>query len=778
MPPRDPPFSSKYSHGFSATYLDNLRNNRPARPTGSRPAPFAHRTYGSLTSPASLTRSESAPAISRDDGVENNDNHHGSMQPPVLQKTSSFASTIKGRPLAQPPGNEPPRIRGRKVSSTATIEHPAVGSGLYVDSVSRQLEKEEAHNLREALERFDQKDDELKIYNAAKDEAADLVWRHQNPKAAEDEAVAPYRNPDLKTKDRRRSSGQRQASGTRKVSFPTPECRIYEEPQEITESPRSSVPLSTSELPLRAKSRNKLPWLRSKASGLPDPAPLVPEGKKYDRFEIHRNPPTQSRKADYTQNTPARNSLVDTIEKVDTPNARGSLEVRGEDIRAATSMKRKDRSPNLPTPTAVSDLAGRPIVSFNPAWKAPSDSPRTSQDAERPVIKLTESPSPVKHAGRPLPRPVFATPEIRVSEPRVPTINLPEEKCPSRPLPDVTVSAPAVPTLNFPDETAPGPTVPTINFPDENPDAPSITVKSEDTGRPRPAIGQQGEPQRNLSARPLPKHSSTAPPQSTSTVVKTPSTRLPWLNSRQSMPTVSCSSCALPISGRIVTASGSNAQRDLKARFHPECFACSHCNTALECVSFYPEPDQSRLDRLGISEPSEPDRPLSHEDELLMQNDPLRFYCHLDFHEFFSPRCRSCKTPIEGEIVVACGHSYHVDHFFCAECGDPFSSTTPFVEGNDGYAYCVRCHTRRTSARCKGCKAPILDEVTVEALGGKWHETCFVCLECGSGFGDEGRFFIREVEAELTEKEKRRGMTTKFEERAVCGACEERRLKA
>lgn len=48
----------------------------------------------------------------------------------------------------------------------------------------------------------------------------------------------------------------------------------------------------------------------------------------------------------------------------------------------------------------------------------------------------------------------------------------------------------------------------------------------------------------------------------------------------------------------------------------------------------------------------------------------LRFYCHLDYHEFFSPRCKSCKTPIEGEVVVACGAEWHVGHFFCAQCGD------------------------------------------------------------------------------------------------------------
>jgi len=51
-------------------------------------------------------------------------------------------------------------------------------------------------------------------------------------------------------------------------------------------------------------------------------------------------------------------------------------------------------------------------------------------------------------------------------------------------------------------------------------------------------------------------------------------------------------------------------------------------------------------------------------------DDAKRFYCHLDYHEKFSPRCKSCKTPIEGEVIVALGAEWHVGHFFCAECGD------------------------------------------------------------------------------------------------------------
>ena len=90
-------------------------------------------------------------------------------------------------------------------------------------------------------------------------------------------------------------------------------------------------------------------------------------------------------------------------------------------------------------------------------------------------------------------------------------------------------------------------------------------------------------------------------------------------------------------------------------------------------MAFYPEPEAKRSERLdriakrarGIDIPDVIGQGIAEDGD-----DNLRFYCHLDFHELFSPRCRNCKTPIEGEIVVACGGEWHVGHFFCAECGD------------------------------------------------------------------------------------------------------------
>ena len=784
MPPRSPTWKSKYSHVHSATYLSNLRENRPARPSGSRPAPFRI---------PHLTRSDSEPITQIEHGAQ------AASHPEVI-KSHSYISPFsqRGRPIVNGPTAGTPTIRGRKVSPTVVVEQQPIASE-YDEPVARKLEKEEAHTLREALNIIDQRGDEQRVYNAAQDEAADLVWKHRNPQAAEDEKTAPYFNPAFRkqkaygtelsnaqqntqrnvsesstssndnkatkqskrssrTKDRvlsqalrdlhlaseerasniiahgthdRRSSGKRVTSnGSSKGVFRNPEDQIYEEPESFASRHSTSQSL---EQPLQARDRNSLP---RGSRPLPEkPAGTLGQDKsRFNRVDIYKNTPTQSRNAAYTMNnTPPPTTRQDTIEEVDTPGSSSNLEIRSEDIRAATSMRKGDRSPKLPTPVAVSDHVGRPIVSFDPTWRPTGDSPRNSHDTSRPVIKLTESPRTSRDLKRPLPRPV-------------PSINEPVN------------SAPVVPTINLPGEA---PDVPSINI--ENGSMPMIAVSSPDDVEQEHQSAPKPAP-RPLP-RPLPRHAATTPTLSTMPSAKT--SRPTWL-SNAGLPnttTVSCSSCNLPISGRVLTASGS-ATTNLKARFHPECFVCFQCSTALECTEFYPEPDNKRAERLeaeGLTTES--------------TDAEVRFYCHLDYHELYSPRCKSCKTPIEGQVIIAAGSEWHPGHFFCGECGDPFDSETPFVE-RDGYAYCVRCHTKRTSARCRECKQLIQDELTVEALGGKWHEQCFVCFECGGGFGDDGRFFVRNVEVELSDKERRRGVGRKMDEKAVCQGCEERRLKA
>ncbi|OCK77868.1 hypothetical protein K432DRAFT_384318 [Lepidopterella palustris CBS 459.81] len=829
-----------------ANYLHDLRNNRIPRPNGSRPPPIQ---FASMSRAAS--RVVETPAISPLSHPSFNDAVTDSMT--ALPRCSSAQShhrtnsarsnknvveSMVGRPLIPDP-------RPRDVS-TFTTDSGRPPSIIYRENGQRLVEREEAKALRRALEDIDLQE-EHGLYSAARDEAAELVWKHQNPGVSYPNPDAPYQYPALPRKDshqrsqslgrasqdlqrsnsklrkrnsyssasasggsrssslqsnrvpsdssmknldttessadstrgrqpreaaeiwpkipnasafplgdpkqRRRSSGpKRNPSGS---LFRNPDDQIYEEPEEETPPPPKPILAKTpTTLPLQVR-RNPFTRVQFAKEDLmrsnTDPAMGT---KKFDKYEIHNNPPTRSRNALYISN-----SLPATPPKPKEENNEGrgtefeikmkdGKEIRGDDIRAATSMRLKDRSPRLPTPTVVSDSPGRPIVSFQKGWKPKEVELQQEQSRSLPPI-VAETTTQSEPTPRPLSKAATA--------PVVPTINFPDNPLrrtqePSRtvipkinisqtaPIPSISInSAPPPPTINIheaPSIAVSSPSIPSINItttPIPTINAPS--ARSQPPTRPLPTPTAK-------SHRPLPRSGATAPP--TSTPHWTPSTR---------RISALCAQCALPIAGRIVSAAGS--------RFHPECFVCHHCGEGLECVAFYPEPENKRAERVdrilrrmkgedieigeGISEAEDGD-------------ESMRFYCHLDYHEFFSPRCKSCKTPIEGEVIVACGAEWHAGHFFCAQCGDPFDSNTPFVE-KDGYAWCVNCHTNRYSTKCKKCRKPVTDTV-VKALGAEWHAQCFCCVECGGQF-DDGRYFLRGNSQD-----------------PVCVKCEERRLKA
>jgi LIM domain len=443
--------------------------------------------------------------------------------------------------------------------------------------------------------------------------------------------------------------------------------------------------------------------------------PSVQSGR-FDKIEIQRNPPTQSRNPLYTTNhgTTSGVSIEPESNDEESMKMKDGKEIRSDDIRKATSMSLKDRSSKLPMPSMVSDSPGRPIVSFEKDWKlkeikleeqqsSPISGPREApmpfrshigRESGRNSLPTAMSPPPTLEFGkgksvplirteadaRPLPRALPKT----IASPPIPVINIPDEQV------SKSAASYSIPVINLPDDllarssnSASKPPIPTINFPDDPPiqsskssniptisvGPPSINISGSAPSPPliavndTPTINISIDSPTSSSTRPLPKPGSKA-----RTFRPTPSLP-PSSHSNLSGRTnaVLCHSCAFPIAGRIVTAAG--------GRFHPECFRCYHCSEALECVAFYPEPEGVRAERsariqkrmtgeLGDQNEGMP----SAEDD--GDEREMRFYCHLDFHEFFSPRCKSCKTPIEGDVVVACGAEWHAGHFFCAQCGD------------------------------------------------------------------------------------------------------------
>lgn len=862
----------------TANYLRDLRQDRPQRPNGSRPAPVSSR---------SERRAEVITPPETNGNVIGNVNSNGMSR-------AASRSPFAGRPLAREPT---PSIREEPQEMDEVSAKSIRRRSSYMENGMRWMEKQEARSLRMALEDMDL-EEERKIHAAARDEAAELVWKHRFPEAA---AKASFVNPGLKdySKHLRKGSYQRshssgesggsrsvssssgsndEAQSTRKTSstqhrkvsppsgivsmpkrktsksyaplaeavakdiavahrrsssgsvrilsgekkmFMHPNDKIWEDPTEEADAlpppPAVREPVRVQHArpvdlpptpvlpPTTSPSIRKNPFARVRAQydsskleransapvlqtlphaptpvlrpGAVDAPILRPSGAnpptlRHDRVEIQRNPPSQSRNPWYVSNeplpptpprqqsgreedevapksaTPTRRQSQDSRRQIQDDRRRSEdddvdveqvrmkdgKEVRGDDIRAATGKKRKDYSPNLPRPTLVSDKPGRPIVSFERRKEIVLEEQKS---AARELPTVPANPPPPMHS---IPsinildeRP--SVPMINLPDdgpPAIPTINLPDDDQPSIPtinLPDD--GSPPIPTIKFPDDDQTS--IPTINFPDDN-NLPSINV--EQTPSQSRSATNSRIPHRPLPTptRPLPHHAATTGGSGSPSLRSTPH----YTPSLRQIPTGAlCTHCALPIAGRILSAAGK--------RFHPGCFVCFTCGTNLECVAFYPEPEICKQERADDSSGLE----------------DVRFFCHLDFHEHFSPRCKSCKTPIEsGEVISACGSTFHPGHFFCAECGDPFDASKPFVE-KEGYAWCVGCFERRTAVKCRGCRKGIMD-VVVKAAGGEWHEECFKCHECGGGFGGEGRYFLRDGEEGDV---------------VVCVGCEERRLK-
>lgn len=817
-----------------AAYLANLRDSRVSRPGGARPLPPSSKPHRDSTERLATGRSSlgSTSALS-----EASNNH---------QRTQSDISTAKPR------GSRPsfaPSIASRYSTMTSATgrdyypEHSAapplkpgevVPSATYMERGQRWMEKEEAVSLREAMDAMDaidiqkddqdkgkekdeegeQDDDESRLYNAALDEAAELVWQHQHG-VKPPEPGAPYsykahlrKNsyahartasvgrygseigatglardsirsfsgsssgsdimsevgspresmdqqrtysmgstrstsksygglggaPRSSSASRRLSSLKRNISG--EVEKPFSGDQIWEEPEGVTpERVQSKPQLPEATKPPGLKSRgipNRVSFAPNSApdSATPPPAAAAAApapAKPLSRFDIHKNPPSQSRNPAYTTNSPSDSPR--TSQDIPTKNG---MEVRGDDIRQATSMRLRDRSPKLPTPSAVSDSPGRPIVSFDKNWKPPVEGEATDPKPEesRNRVPLGIGKERQQTPLPPIPT-IAVTPDIQASVPP-----------PSRP----RTSTPAIPSIQVDGADNDRPKVPVISVSsDDGPTIPTIVLPGDDCdnnnnngGNKTPSIPTivALDDNKKPSARPLPDPKA-AQSHNRSRSHWSPAPA-PSVTGRRA--TALCHECGFPIEGRFVALAG------VSQRFHPQCFRCYACGTALEALEISPEPDnfrEARLDRIhrraagkAVAE-EEPGQTTAVEDG----DSRLRFYCHLDWHELFAPRCKHCRTPILGEHVVALGAHWHYGHFFCAECGDPFERGATHIE-KDGYAWCVACQTRRTERRapkCRGCRAAVVGQY-VRALGGEWHESCFRCSACAGGF-DDGQIF-------------------------------------
>ncbi|KAJ0167154.1 LIM domain-containing protein C4F6.12 [Colletotrichum tanaceti] len=768
-----PPSPSYMNNEQFAAYLANLRTNRVARPGGARPLPPSSSSIRSkrpsyehsVSEP--LPRIESAPQSSP-----------SSIDAPSRPNPSSVNTSFSSRySMSSTQGRDYYPYRPTSPLKPSEV----VPTATYMERGQRWMEKEEVASLRQAMDDMqvnkdmpDPKievahtkdgpantpDDDTRIYSAALDEASELVWQHQNGVRPPD-PHAPYRyKPHLRkdsyahartasvgkcgdntvpfglSRDKSRSvsgsstesdghsrpslalsrdsfKGQSRSPerssmdsgilGTSGTSRPLPKplssgrrrssmkrniSGEVERPfsgDQIWEEPEQTKPVSLSDLPLVDKPKNPQGQVHVAAAFSAD---RIAPWKPKCNVEIHRNPPSQSRNPLYTTNSSVSKPVVGdgTVPK------KNGMEIRSDDIRGATSMKLKDRSAKLPTPTAVSDRPGRPIVSFDSKWKAPDE----KADAQ-PGSAFGDNTS--RASGQ-------------KSQPmEIPSIVVAPEEAPS----DRARRVPPIPSITIDGANEPAGPTPSM----------SVVVTSDvhsSVSAPRPLP----DPKTASRARPFQRPQRHWSPAAMS----------------GNRSTTLCHECGFPIEGRFVSLAG------LSERFHPQCFSCYACGTGLEALEISPEPEAHRKERLericrranGEALEETPGKTMAEDGD-----ERLRFFCHLDWHELFAPKCKHCKTPILGEHVVALGEHWHYGHFFCAECGDPFEKGMTHIE-KDGYAWCISCQTKRTERRapkCKNCKTAVIGQY-VRALGGEWHDECFRCASCQGGFED-GQIFPKEV---------------------------------
>ncbi|KAI1209468.1 uncharacterized protein F4807DRAFT_426792 [Annulohypoxylon truncatum] len=828
-----PPSPTYMNNDQFAAYLANLRDNRVTRPGGARPLPqptlprhdstarlaTERVTAGrpSLGSTSLLSEASSNHMRAQSDSPRPRGSRP-SFAPSIVSRASRYSTltSATGRDYyPENPATAPPPLKPGEVVPSAT----------YMERGQRWMEKEEAVSIRDAMDVMDametlklheqdkgkqpageQDDEESRLYNAALDEAAELVWQHQHG-VKPPEPGAPYRYKPHLRKDsyahaRTASSGRygseigatglardsirsfsgssssserapspesarnsmdqqrtysmgsqksksygsigsaaRSSSGGRRLSSlkrnisgeiekPFSGDQIWEEPESTTPERNPRQPrLPEKTQPLGLKSRgvpNRVQFAPTPTSGSVSPEPSEP-AKPISRFEIHKNPPSQSRNPAYTTNS-LSNSPRSSQESIPKKNG---MEIRSDDIKQATSMRLKDRSAKLPTPSAVSDSPGRPIVSFDKNWKPP--------EKEATDSKLEESKPSAISQRRVGPFGVVGKERAgsQSPQPSVPAIAVTEAAEASKPSPASRPSTrtPSVPSIQV-DGADDGPKVPVISVSGDGPAVPKIMLPDDDSSSSKaPGVPTIVTPDDNRkpSARPLPD------PKASNNARGRPRSHwspAPGVVGRRA--SAICHECGLPIEGRFVALAGNSE------RFHPQCFRCYACGTALEALEISPEPDNFRNERLDRIRRRAAGEILDEEPGQTMAEDGderLRFYCHLDWHELFAPRCKHCKTPILGEHVVALGAHWHYGHFFCAECGDPFEQGATHIE-KDGYAWCINCQTKRTERRapkCKGCRTAVIGQY-VRALGGEWHEECFRCATCGGGF-DDGQIF-------------------------------------
>ena len=95
--------------------------------------------------------------------------------------------------------------------------------------------------------------------------------------------------------------------------------------------------------------------------------------------------------------------------------------------------------------------------------------------------------------------------------------------------------------------------------------------------------------------------------------------------------------------------------------------------------------------------------------------------------------CADCKELItSGNFILVGEKNYHVEHFVCSHCKSQLAGKLYY--DHEEKIYCEEDYHNICCPKCAKCSLPIKDKQFSDIIGKKYHETCFICHQCGSAF--------------------------------------------
>ncbi|CAF4772763.1 unnamed protein product [Rotaria sp. Silwood1] len=224
-----------------------------------------------------------------------------------------------------------------------------------------------------------------------------------------------------------------------------------------------------------------------------------------------------------------------------------------------------------------------------------------------------------------------------------------------------------------------------------------------------------------------------------------------------------CAECKQSIVGRVIRA--------LQKCFHPDCFRCQLCHISLLEIGFSKNNDRALCRECYTKEKAKDSIISQHicsTCQQILDNKYIKYkgeyyhayhfqcsscrikldenarearsllYCQTCYNKLDLPICAACRCLIDDRVVSALGKQWHVEHFCCARCAQPFHGSKHYE--NNGLAYCEIDYHILFGSTCFICNR-IITEGAYTACNKKYCVDHFACSKCEMKMNEKSKFF-------------------------------------